>query len=149
MLSFLKGLELKNLLVKKVDDANNNTAEPDTDQTQDDNQNPETDQSMPSPIVLQKKKQVIESTIMFAVLFAFSLFCLLFMVSKTEPQAAAAMQINVEEARLDMAITKLTQTGADAFNEPERIAKRFYELDNIQQIEINQLVKNPFKLETL
>ena len=149
MLSFLKGLKLKSLFVKKADDTNDDTTEPNTGQTQNDNQKPETNQSISSPIVLQKKKQVLESTVMFVVLFVFSLYCLLFVVAKTEPQAAVASQINVEEVRLDMAIAKLTSTGADAFNEPERIVKRFYDLDNIQQIKVNQLTKNPFKLESL
>lgn len=148
MLSFLKDLDIKNLLLRKTDDAGNNTTKPNHDQTQNDNQKIQTNQPDLSPIILQKRKQVVESTVMFTVLFIFSLFCLLFVIGKIEPNAATAMQINVEEARLDMAIAKLTQTGADAFSEPERIAKRFYELDNIQQIKINQLVKNPFKLES-
>ncbi|MBW8001202.1 MAG: hypothetical protein FVQ80_04185 [Planctomycetes bacterium] len=149
MLSFLKTLDIKSLLLKKTEDtADDNTTEPNQDQTQDDNQKPYTNQPGLSPIVLQKKKQVVESTVMFAVLFGFSFFCFLFVIGKIEPKAATAMQINVKEARLDMAITKLTQAGADTFSEPERIAKIFYELDNIQQIKLNQLSKNPFKLES-
>lgn len=149
MLSFLKGLELKNLPIGAfVSNMKTSALNLLNHKNAKENSIPGMDAHPQQPsTAAQREKQVLESTVIFGTLFALSLFCLLFMIKKTSPQSAFATQINIEEARLDMAIARLTEANAETFNGANKIAERFYELANVQQISANELIKNPFTTE--
>ncbi len=97
--------------------------------------------------VSAKSKDVRKSTILLAVLFGIGLLCLLFMIKKSSPQSASAAVVNTEEAQIEMAITRLTGVKSEVFNSMDEIVNKFYEFSNVLQVQVNELVKNPFELE--
>lgn len=100
-------------------------------------------------VVAAQNKNVRKSTWLLAVLFGIGLLCLWFMIKKSAPQTAAATTAGMEEARIEMAITRLTGVRSEMFSGLEKIVKKFYEFSDVQQVEADELVKNPFKIETL
>jgi len=97
--------------------------------------------------VAAKSENVRKSTIMLAVLFGIGLLCLLFMIKKSSPQSASAALVNEEETQIEMAITRLTGVKSEMFNSMDEIVNKFYEFSNVLQVDVSQLVKNPFELE--
>ena len=97
--------------------------------------------------VAAKSKDVRKSTILLAVLFGIGLLCLLFMIKKSSPQTASAETVNTEETQIEMAITRLTGVKSEMFNSMDEIVNKFYEFSNVLQVQVNELVKNPFELE--
>jgi preprotein translocase subunit SecG len=97
------------------------------------------------------KKNVRRSTILLAGLFALGLLCLWFMIKKSSPQTAAASpgKVNTEEAQIEAAIAQLTGVGSEMFDRMGEIVKKFYEFSDVQQVKVDELVKNPFKHEIL
>ncbi|HDZ69181.1 MAG TPA: hypothetical protein ENH43_02035 [Phycisphaerales bacterium] len=95
--------------------------------------------------VSAQSKNVRRTTCLLAVLFGMGLLCLWFMVKKSTPQTASASPVNTEEIQIEMAITRLTGVRSEIFNRMERIVKKFYEFSDVQQVGVNELVKNPFK----
>ena len=98
--------------------------------------------------VAAKDKNVRRSTILLAVLFGVGLLCLWFMIKKSAPATtAAAAMVNTEETQIELAIARLTGVRSEMFNRLERIVKKFYEFSDMQQVEVDELAKNPFKLD--
>jgi len=89
---------------------------------------------------------VRKTTILLAILFCLGLLCLWFMIKKSTPSAAAAV-VNAEETQLKKAITQLIGVKSEIFSRMDEIVKKFYEFSDVQQVKVNELVKNPFKLE--
>jgi len=89
---------------------------------------------------------VRKTTILLAILFGIGLLCLWFMIKKSTPSAAAAV-VNAEETQLKKAITQLIGVKSEIFSRMDEIVKKFYEFSDVQQVKVNELVKNPFKLE--
>ncbi|HUT28159.1 MAG TPA: hypothetical protein VMX13_00085 [Sedimentisphaerales bacterium] len=89
-------------------------------------------------------KSVRKTTGMLAVLFAIGLLSLWFMIRKSGPRTAAAGP-GTTETKIEMAISRLTGIKAEMFSRMDEIVKKFYEFSDIQQIEVNELAKNPFK----
>jgi len=97
--------------------------------------------------VATQKRQVRKNTIALAVLFVIGLLCLWFMIKKSTPQTASAADTNTEETQIEMAIARFTGVRSEMFNRMDEIVNRFYEFSNVPQVNVNELVKNPFKLE--
>lgn len=97
--------------------------------------------------VAVQEKQVRKSTILLAVLFGVGLLCLWFMIKKSTPQAATASAVSTEESQIERAITRLTGIRSEMFNRMDKIVKKFYEFSDVQQVGVNELVKNPFEHE--
>jgi len=97
--------------------------------------------------VAAKSKDVRKSTILLAVLFGVGLLCLWFMIKKSSPQSASADIIDEEETQIEMAITRLTGVKSEMFNSMDEIVNKFYEFSNVMQVDVSELVKNPFELE--
>jgi preprotein translocase subunit SecG len=95
------------------------------------------------------KKNVRRSTILLGGLFILGLLCLWFMIKKSSPQTATAClgQVSTEEAQIEMAIAQLIGVRSEMFNRMGEIVKKFYEFSDVQQVKVDELVKNPFKHE--
>lgn len=99
--------------------------------------------------VATKGKDVRRSTVILSVLFIIGLICLGIMIKKSAPQAAAAnTKSNTEELQLEVAIAKLTGIKSEMFNRMDEIVNKFYEFSDVFQVQVGELVKNPFQLES-
>ncbi len=97
--------------------------------------------------VAAQNKNARKSTMLLAVLFGMGLLCLWFMIKKSTPQTATGAIISTEETQIEMAIARLTGVRSEMFNRMDEIVKKFYEFSDVQQVKVDELVKNPFKLE--
>ena len=95
-------------------------------------------------------KKVRNTTHLLAVLFGAALLCLWFMIRQSTPETATASGIaatNTQQAQIEKAIIRLTGAHSVMFTRMDQIVKKFYEFSRVQQVEVNELVKNPFKHE--
>ncbi len=97
--------------------------------------------------VATQGKQVRKTTILLAVLFGIGLLSLWFMIKKSSPQTAAG-SAGTEDTQIEMAISRLTGVRSEMFNRMDEIVKKFDEFSDVQQVQVNELAKNPFELET-
>jgi hypothetical protein len=102
-------------------------------------------------VAARDKKNVRRSTILLGGLFILGLLCLWFMIKKSSPQTATAClgQVSTEDAQIEMAIAQLIGVRSEMFNRMGEIVKKFYEFSDVQQVKVDELVKNPFKHEIL
>jgi preprotein translocase subunit SecG len=100
-------------------------------------------------VAARDKKNVRRSTILLGGLFILGLLCLWFMIKKSSPQTAAASpgKVSTEEAQIETAIAQLTGVRSEMFSRMDEIVKKFYEFSDVQQVKVDELVKNPFKHE--
>lgn len=94
----------------------------------------------------QKDKSVKRGTILVAAVFVAGLLFLLIMVKKTGPSPESAQAVT-EDIQIETAISKLTGIKSEFLKRMDKIVKKFYELANVQQIEVYELQKNPFMYE--
>lgn len=94
--------------------------------------------------VAEHGKRTRKSTAMLAVLFIIGLLCLWFMIQKSSPQAASAASEQTEGAQIEAAITRLTGVKSEVFGRMDEIVRKFYEFSDVLQVEVGELVKNPF-----
>lgn len=97
--------------------------------------------------VSAQNNNVRKSTMLLAVLFVMGLLCLWFMIKKSAPQTASASATGTEETQIERAIAQLTGIKSEMFSRMDEIVKKFYEFSNVLQVQVNELVKNPFELE--
>jgi len=135
MLSFLREQELVGLPAENTSAASGKAAA----------DNPEKTQEQEYLTISAQDKNARKSTLLLAVFFGLGVLCLLFMIKKSTPQTASAM--DTEDTQIEVAITRLTGVRSEMFNGLERIVKKFYEFSNVQQVTINELTKNPFENE--
>jgi hypothetical protein len=102
-------------------------------------------------VAARDKRNVRRSTILLGGLFILGLLCLWFMIKKSSPPTAAASpgKVGTEEAQIETAIAQLTGVRSEMFNRMDEIVKKFYEFSDVQQVKVDELVKNPFKHEIL
>jgi hypothetical protein len=118
---------------------------PDVDKAQD--QNIRKAQEQEYLTVATQENRARNSTIMLAVLFIIGMLCLWFMIRRSSPQATSAEVVETEESQIENAITRLTGVKSEMFNKMDEIVRKFYEFSDVLQVQVNELVKNPFKLE--
>jgi hypothetical protein len=87
-----------------------------------------------------------KSTTMLAVLFIIGLVCLWFMIKKSAPKAASAAA-GTEETQIEAAIVRLTGVKSEMFSGMDEIVRKFYEFSDVLQVQVSELVKNPFELQ--
>jgi preprotein translocase subunit SecG len=97
--------------------------------------------------VAEHGKRTRRSTVVLAVLFITGLCCLWFMIKKSTPQAASAGVEDAEEVELESAIERLTGVKTEVFGRMDQIVNKFYEFSDVLQVQVGELVKNPFRLE--
>jgi hypothetical protein len=96
--------------------------------------------------VATDSKSIRRSTILVVILVAIGLACLWFMIRKSQLQAASAGQGD-EETTIEVAISRLTGVSAEMVSRMDQILKRFGEFSSVFQVQVNELVKNPFQVE--
>ncbi|MGD2095547.1 MAG: hypothetical protein PVH77_11120, partial [Phycisphaerales bacterium] len=64
------------------------------------------------------------------------------------PKTASAATDETEQTLIETAISRLTGVKSQMFNRMDEIVKKFYEFSEVPQVEVNELSKNPFELET-
>ncbi len=98
--------------------------------------------------VATQDKDVRKSTILVTILFSIGLLCLWFMIKKSKPEAASAAPCEMGETQIEVAITRLTGVSSEMLGRMDKIVNKFYEFSDVFQVQVNELVKNPFELET-
>ncbi len=99
--------------------------------------------------VAEHGRRTRRSTVVLAVLFIVGLCCLWFMIQKSAPQSASAGTGDTEGAKIDEAIARLTGVKSEVFGRMDEIVRKFYEFSDVFQVQVGELVKNPFRLELL
>lgn len=100
--------------------------------------------------VATKEKDVRRSTTILGVLFIIGLICLGIMIKKSSPQAAVAKTVtDTEELRIEKYLAELMGGKNELFGKMDEIVKKFYEFSDVYQVQVGELVKNPFQLESL
>lgn len=97
--------------------------------------------------VAANSKSLRKSTILVVILVAIGLACLWFMIRKSRPQAASAKASEEEQTKIEVAIGRLTGVSSEMVSRMDQIVKKFYEFSNVFQVQVNELVKNPFEVE--
>ncbi len=97
--------------------------------------------------VATQNKNTRKSTVLLAVLFGIGLLCLWLMIKKSAPQQASAASVGTEETQIEQAIVQLTGVKSEMFSNMDQILRKFYEFSDVLQVEVNELLKNPFELE--
>lgn len=97
--------------------------------------------------VAEHGKRTRRSTAVLAVLFIIGLCCLWFMIKKSTPEGASAATGDTEETKIEEAISRLTGVKSEVSGRMGQIVEKFYEFSDVLQVQVAELVKNPFKLE--
>jgi preprotein translocase subunit SecG len=98
-------------------------------------------------VAAKSKKNVRKSTILLAALFCAGLLCLWFMIKKSTPAPATAATVGKEESKIETAISQLTGVRAEMFNRMDEIVNKFYQFSDVQQVEVGELARNPFRYD--
>ncbi len=138
MLSFLREQDPEDSLGPKPPDAAGKRAVDSTQQTQE----------QEYLTVATKGKQVRKTTILLAVLFGIGLLSLWFMIKKSAPQTAAA-SVGTEEEQIEKALPWIIGARSEMFNRMDEIVNKFDEFSDVQQVQVDELAKNPFKLDNV
>ena len=93
-------------------------------------------------------KQVRKTTKLLAVIFVIGLLCLGFMIIKSSPDAASAANDQADQTKVETAIARLTGVKTQMFNRMDEIVDKFYEFSDVPQVNVNELAKNPFELDS-
>ncbi len=96
--------------------------------------------------VSSKSGSLRKSTTLVGILFIVGGLCLWLMIKKSTPQAASAEDTGAEELRIEKAIAQLTGGKAEADN-VDHVLDRLYEYSDVEQVQVNELAKNPFEFE--
>lgn len=91
---------------------------------------------------------VRRSTTVLAVLLAAGLVCIWFMVKKTTPQSAGAASGDANSSDIEEAIARITGAKTEIFGKMDDLVGKFNEFSDVPQVDVNELVKNPFEIET-
>jgi preprotein translocase subunit SecG len=94
--------------------------------------------------VAVKEKNVRKSTWTLAILFVVGMAGLLMMIKKSTPQSTQAGDIDVAEAQIETAIERLTGIRSEVFGRMDEVVTKFHEFSNVEQIQVDELLKNPF-----
>jgi len=92
--------------------------------------------------------RVRRSTAVLAVLLVAGLACIWLMVKKTSPQPAGAATAEANAVDIEKEIIRITGAKSEVFEKMDELVGKFNEFSEVPQVEVNQLVKNPFEQET-
>lgn len=91
-------------------------------------------------------KKLRQSTVMLAVLFVAAAAVVWFMVKKTVPASAEAAP-SQDQAQLDAALAQLNTMQMEVNSQMDSVVGKFYQFNNVEQVSVDELKKNPFKRE--
>ena len=97
--------------------------------------------------VATHRQSLRRSTTLVAILVAIGLVCLMFMIRKSQPQAASAKQAANDENKIEAAISRLTGVRSEMVDRMDEIVEKFYEFSDVFQVKVGELVKDPFEVE--
>ena len=97
--------------------------------------------------VAANSRSLRRSTIVVSVLVAIGLAGLGYMIRQSQPQAASAQPSKDEENKIEVAIGRLTGISSEMVSRMDEIVSKFYEFSDVFQVEVGELVKNPFQVE--
>lgn len=89
-------------------------------------------------------KKVQQSTILLVAVFVIGLMGLWFMKSKIWQQDASATA-TADNEQIEMAIEQLTGMKSETLDQMDKMVKRFYEFSDFEQVEVDDLTRNPFE----
>ncbi len=95
--------------------------------------------------VASRKGQARKTTYLLVFLFFVGVLCLWLMIKKSVPDTASASGPDSEQSRIEQAITRLTGGRTEVFGGLEKIVNKFYEFSAVEQVNVDELAKNPFK----
>ena len=90
-----------------------------------------------------QSQKVRRSTMILAVLFAVGALGIWLMVKKTTPAAANA-EPSQNQVQLETALAQLDSMQAEIDSQMNSVAGRFYQFNNVDQVGVEELKKNPF-----
>ncbi|NLH16792.1 MAG: hypothetical protein GX455_09450 [Phycisphaerae bacterium] len=92
-------------------------------------------------------KNAKQSTFILVALFVIGALCVWFMIKKTTPNSANAAP-NPEEAKIEEIVKTITgvKTG---FSEVDAIVGRFSQISAVEQVNVTELKKNPFRRDVV
>ena len=91
-------------------------------------------------------KSAKRSTIILAVLFTIGALCLWFMIKKVAPSSIEAA-VSAEETQIENAIAQLTGIRSEMHTKIDDIVNQFDRFSDVEQVDVGELKKNPFRLE--
>ena len=91
-------------------------------------------------------KKLRQSTLTLVVFFVVAALVVWFMVKKTTPAAAVAAA-NEDQTQLDTALAQLNSMQTEMNTQMDSVVGKFYQFSNVEQVEVSELKKNPFKRE--
>jgi len=94
--------------------------------------------------VAGKGKNARKATYLLTTLFAAGAVCLWLMIQSSAPATVSAGTAADEEIEIEQAISRLTGVGSEMFSRMDEIVQKFYEFSNIEQVTVDELVRNPF-----
>lgn len=99
--------------------------------------------------VASKSSNVRKSTIALAVLFVIGLLSIVLMIKKSTPATVSATTntLSTEEAKIEAAIANLSGAKAEFTESVETVVSRFYGVEDMPQVAVDELAKNPFRHE--
>lgn len=92
--------------------------------------------------------RVRRSTAVLAVLLVTGLGCVLYMVKKSSPHAAGAATAEANAVDIEREIIRITGAKSEIFERMDELVGKFNEFSEVPQVEVDELVKNPFELES-
>lgn len=92
-----------------------------------------------------QNQKVRRSTMVLVALFVVGGLGLLFMVKKTPPASANA-EPSQDEVQLETALAQLNTMQAEMNSQMDSVAGRFYQFNNVDQVGVEELKKNPFNM---
>jgi hypothetical protein len=92
-------------------------------------------------------KKVRKSTILLIGLFAIGIIGLFLMIKKSQPEAASAAEVSKDQLQMEKAISQLSGIKDKMFQGVQNVVQKFYGFSDVEQVEVDELQKNPFKLE--
>lgn len=116
-------------------------------QQQPESQNPAIGEDADAPIEASNVNKTRRTTMLVAILFGLGMLGLLLMIKKASPKMASALMIESEQARIDTTIAQLSRSSLEMSEGMCRLIRNFNQADNILQVRVGQLVKNPFRTE--
>lgn len=109
-----------------------------------DQSNSDGDQNYLAPA--EHGKNLKQSSMTLGVLVAIAVLCLWFMIKKAAPQSTNAA-VNNQEIEIEKAIAQITGIRSEVNSQVDNILGRFRNNSDVEQIEVGDLKKNPFKHE--
>ena len=88
-------------------------------------------------------QKVRRSTMIVAIIFAVGALGLWLMVKKTTPATANA-ETNQNQVQLETALAQLDSMKAEMDSQMDSVSGRFYQFNNVDQVGVEELKKNPF-----